>query len=470
MKPDELLRGARVDATWLDDTALRRTATLRRRRRWSIAGTAAVLAAAAVVVPVVAWPSSSGPVTAAHVTVGARLGDGLQLVADEHPAPLDPASTGPVARAEQALTVSLLRQLVAHPPEGGDGNLSTSPASLAIALAMLQNGAHGATLDQIRKTLHSVGLSTEQQDAGWQALTAAWEQAAAAGKITLSSANSLFVQKGFPIRPAFLSALGSYYGSGVWQVDFDNHVDAAIDTINQWTSQQTHGKITKLFEDGQIDRSTVAVLANAIYFKAAWSRPFDPATSYPGTFYGSSKQSTPTFMEQTGSTLPWAVGDGYQAVELPYTGGRFAALAVMPTAGSLARFVAGLSPDRLAGIAAALHTGAPAKVALPRFTTTAALDLKATLRALGMPVAFTDGADFPALSPVPTKIQAVEQRVYLAVGEKGTEAAAATGIAMQPVSAIAGTSLTFDHPFLFLVRDTRTGAVLFASLVQNPHA
>jgi len=174
------------------------------------------------------------------------------------------------------------------------------------------------------------------------------------------------------------------------------------------------------------------------------------------------------FMTQDGGTLPWAVGDGYQAVQLPYTGGRFAALAVMPTRADLGRFVAGLTPHRLAGIVAALHTGTAARVALPRFTTTSSINLAGTLGALGMPEAFTSAADFSALSSRPTQIQAVEQRVYLAVGEKGTEAAAVTGIAMQATSASPAIPLTFDHPFLFLVRDTLTGAILFASLVQNP--
>jgi serpin B len=400
------------------------------------------------------------------VAVGDRLGDGVARVSAATSTSVgDTAAVGPVATAEQSLSLAMLRQLQKH---AGPGNLSVSPASLAVALAMLQNGAAGTTLAQIQTVLHSSGLTTAQQNAGWAALTAAWDKAAADGHITLDSANSVFLQRGFPVQPAFLAALKSAYDAGTWQVDFGQNLAGAIDTINTWTAQQTHGKITKLFEDGQLDDSTVAVLANAVYFHAAWSQPFDPHESNPGVFHGPSGQSRPTFMTQASGTLPWAVGDGYQAVQLPYTGGRFAALAVMPTTGSLSRFVAGLTPDRLAGIAAALHTGAPVKVALPRFTTTSSTNLAGALGALGMPEAFTSRADFSALSPQPTQIQAVQQRVYLAVGEKGTEAAAVTGIGMQATSAFGGDSLRFDHPFLFMVRDTTTGAILFASLVQNP--
>jgi serpin B len=476
MRLDEQLSGARVTARWLDAADVEAAARRRRRRGrrvWVAGGVVLAAVAAAVLVPTLTTSSGTHPSAACcapplgpGVVVGDRLGDGVELVSDAQPTSVgDPAAIGPVATAEQSLSLALLRELQ---KDSGTANVSVSPASLAVALAMLQNGAAGTTLAQIQRALHSTGLTTAQQNAGWAALAAAWEQAAADGHLTLDSANSLFLQRGFPVEPAFLAALRSGYHAGTWQVDFAHQLPGAVDTINAWTAQQTHGRIAKLFEDGQLDDTTVAVLADAVYFHAAWSRPFDPHESTPGVFHGAAGPTRPTFMTQAGGTLPWAVGDGYQAVELPYTGGRFAALAVMPTTGSLGRFVAGLTPDRLAGIAAALHTGAAAVVTLPRFSTTSALDLRHALAALGMPDAFTSRADFSALSSVPTNIQSVEQRVYLAVGEKGTEAAAVTGIGMQATSAFAGRSLTFDHPFLFLVRDTVTGAILFASLVQNP--
>lgn len=476
MRLDEELAGARVTARWPDVAEVEAAARRRRRRGrrvWVAGGVVVAAVAAGVLVPTLTTspgtrPSTDccPPVAGPGVVVGDRFEDGVELVSDAQPKTVsDPAAIGPVATAEQSLSLALLREL----EKGvGPGNVSVAPASLAVALGMLQNGAAGTTLAQIKEALHGGGLTTEQQNAGLAALAAAWEQAAADGHITLNSANSLFLQRGFPVEPGFLAALKSAYDAGTWQVDFAHQMSGAIDTINAWTSQQTHGKITKLFEDGQLDDKTVAVLANAVYFRAAWSQPFDPHESSTGVFHSPSGQTRPTFMTQASGTLPWAVGDGYQAVQLPYTGGRFAALAVMPTTGSLSQFVAGLTPDRLAGIAAALHTGTPAEVALPRFTTTSSIDLARTLAALGMPEAFTSRADFSALSPEPTQIQAVQQRVYLAVGEKGTEAAAVTGIGMQATSAVAGKSLRFDHPFLFLVRDTTTGAILFASLVQNP--
>jgi serpin B len=446
----------------------------RRRRLIWLAGAVAVAIVAAVLVPTLTGSSDGPPLTvppslrAAGVVVGDHLKDGVELVADVQPLAADDAEAArAVATAEQALSLALLQQVQKDAGAGTD--VSVSPASLAAALAMLQNGAAGATLKEIRKTLHSSGLSTDEQNTGMASLAAEWHQAAEDDHITLDTANALFLQRGFPLWPAFLATLKSSYDAGVWQVDYAQRLSEAIDTINAWTSEQTHGKITKLFEDGQLDPTTVAVLANAVYFHAAWSHPFDPSDSSPATFYGPSGQSTPRFMAQTSSSLAWTTGDGVQAVELPYAGGRFAALAVMPTTGSLAQFVDGLTPDRLDAIVASLHDGDPAMVTMPTFTTTSTLDLGGTLAALGMPTAFTARADLSALSPQPTQIQAVEQRVYLAVAEKGTEAAAVTGVAADTASGSSGgTILSFDHPFLFLIRDTATGAILFASLVQNP--
>jgi len=444
------------------------------RRRALVVGAVVLLIAVAVVVPLTLRsdpPESADwelPPSLAHsdVVIGDRLKDGIELVADAKPLTADdPAAAQRVATGELGLSVSLLRHLA---EDASTTNVSVSPASLALALAMLQNGAAGDTAREIRDVLQTDGLSTVEQDAGYAALTAAWRDAADDGDITLDSANSLFLQRDFPVKPAFLGALKSYFDAGVWQVDYESQLADAIDTINAWTSENTHGKIKELFEHGQLDASTVAVLANALYFHAAWSAPFDPADSHEGDFHGAAGDSRPTFMAQTGDDLPWATGDGYQAVELPYRGDRFAALAVMPTSGTLPDFVAHLTPARLSAIASALHDGR-ATVSLPTFTTDSALSLADLLARLGMPDAFTDEADFSGLSRVPTRIAAVEQRVYLAVGEKGTEAAAATGADMAVSGAVAaGAELVFDHPFLFLVRDTVTGAILFASLVQHP--
>jgi serine protease inhibitor len=337
--------------------------------------------------------------------------------------------------------------------------------SLALALTMLQNGARGKTLAGIKAALHASGLTGTALDAGWAALVHDWTSAAQRDGFALHSANSLWLAPTLPTRAAFMAALAGYFHTGVWRVDFTQ--PGANDAINTWTSQQTHGRITKLFD--QLDPDTLAVLANAVYFKAAWQDPFDASDTHDGTFTGPGGAAAPaSFMGRTGD-LGAAVTPDYAAVQLPYRGGRFAALAIMPTKVSLTDYVRGLDPAALRSVVDGLTTG-PTTVALPKFTTTSALDLNRPLQAMGMTDAFGP-ADFSALSPVGLQVTQVVQRVYLKVAEKGTEAAAVTGIGMAASArAAAPRAITLDHPFLFLIRDTATGAILFASEIQHPEA
>jgi serpin B len=161
----------------------------------------------------------------------------------------------------------------------------------------------------------------------------------------------------------------------------------------------------------------------------------------------------------------------YTAVQLPYRGERFAALAIMPKGQPLTSYLATLTPSGIAGVAGALKPQA-ISLSLPKFTTRSTLGLDETLAALGMPSAFNpSAANFAEMTSQHVFVGQVLQRVYLAVAEKGTEAAAATGIGITASAAPApGTPVVFDHPFLFLIRDTQTGAILFAAEVNDPTA
>jgi len=372
----------------------------------------------------------------------------------------DPAAAGPLAGSEKDFAIALVHQL----NDGGAANVSASPASLDLALSMLANGARGTTRSQIQHVLQA-GDST---NAGWQALTAAWDSAATNGSFALSTANAAWLQKGFPVEAAFLTALKRYYATGVWTVDFAKSMPAALAALNAWTADHTNGKITKLFDT--LDPATALVLADAVHFKAAWETQFDPRDTASAPFTLSTGRTVPAkFMNDTGSYRS-AIGSDYDAVELPYRGGRFAALAVMPTHTSLHDFTAALSASQLDAITGSL-TSQGIALSVPKFTTSSTLNLKQTLSAMGMPLAFGERADFSAMTSRPVAVGQVIQRVYLAVAEKGTEAAAATGAAIG-ATAIAAPPLriTLDHPFLFLIRDTSTGAILFASRIADPTA
>lgn len=462
-----------VTSGWRPGDVVRRSVRRRRAGRW-LGSAVVVLAAVTAAVALTGGsgsPATRPPAPLAHsprTRVADRIDGAVQLVADSLPtASSEPGSIRAVAAADRALTVALLQHLDA----GRSTNVSVSPSSLYLALAMLQNGARGKTLQEISTALSATGLDTDRQNAGLAGLTQAWAGAARRGDFTLESANSLWQQRGLAVKPQFLAELATYYQAGVWQADFGGDMAGALKAIDAWTAAHTHGKITKLFD--QLDPATVLVLANAIYFHAAWATPFDGHATEPMPFTTSTGQQVQAQFMSGGPGLKTAVTGRYQAVELPYRGGRFAALAVMPRGRSLGSFVAGLHGADLGRIAAtvAARPASTVAVVLPRFTTTSTLPLNDALAAMGMPDAFTDGADFSGLSDTPTTIGQVLQRVYLAVGENGTTAAAITGVGMTALSAhVQPPRLAFDHPFLFLIRDTATGAIVFATELQDPTA
>ena len=245
-----------------------------------------------------------------------------------------------------------------------------SPSSLATALAMLELGARGSTEQGIAAALDSTGLSASDQAAGWRALAAvlAAETSTGAASQTqepqLDIANGLFLQKQFSVLPAFVGALTSEFKTGLWRVDFAHDLAGATGAINQWTSEHTMGLIKQLFSPGALTPMTVLVLADAVYFHADWAQSFEASTR-GGPFYPSTGavenvpfMRTPPVDSKNALTVPVSVTSGYDAVELPYSGRKLSALAVMPVGSSLAQFVSSLTPDGLARIVSGLvHAG-----------------------------------------------------------------------------------------------------------------
>ena len=447
---------------WSSGDVVRRTVLRRRRHRLILGGTAAaIVVVVALTLSLTSGPSDHHPVhvvAAPGVHVGARIDGAVQLVSDAHDTPVREGQVAPIVHAQQLLAIKLLQTL------GNDSrNVSVSPESLQLALGMLQNGARGTTRTQIATALQSAGLSTQQQNAGLAALTAQLS-AAASRHLQLDSANSLWLQQGNRLRSTFLAAIAKYYGSGVWQTNFQT--SQGLDAINHWTDVNTHGKIPKLFD--QLDPQTVLVLATALYLHANWQDQFVKGSTVPGPFTTGRASIVHAQFMTAESGLRTADTADYAAAQLPYSGGRFAALVVMPKHASLGDFVDGLTPTSLAGVLDSLgkrNSG----IALPRFTTSTTTDLVPTLRRLGMRQAFGTSSDLSGLGLGAASVDQVVQRVYLHVDERGTTAAAATGVAIG-VSSLRSGPLRIDHPFLFLVRDTKTGAILFATEVNDPTA
>jgi serine protease inhibitor len=353
----------------------------------------------------------------------------------------------------------------------GDGNLVLSPYSAGVALAMARAGASGETADQMDKVLHAAG--SKDLDAGFNALDQVL--AKRPGKYTLgdqtielelAAANRLWGQQDLHFEAAFLETLARSYGAGMQVVDYRSASEAARRTINDWVAARTRDRIKDLIPQGVLDERTRLVLTNAIYLKAAWQLRFGAAV--PAAFHradGSEVQAK--LMSQSGRML-YGAGDGYRAVRLPYVGG-LSMVVIVPDAGRFSSFERALSGTTLRRIASGL-SGAQVNLSMPTFSFRSQAQLKAALSELGMPVAFTNRADFSGMTKQePLEIAAVLHQAFIAVDENGTEAAAATGVVARVTSGQRNSvELRIDRPFMFLIQDDDTGAILFLGRVLDP--
>jgi serpin B len=376
-----------------------------------------------------------------------------------------------LAAENAAFAVQLYGALSAQP-----GNVVLSPTSLSLAMAMMFAGARDVTADQIATTMH-FALPPARLHPAFNALDlalASRAQPMADGTpqgtdgqpFALAIKNALWADQTQTLAPAFLDLLAENYGAGVQQVDFVGAPEPARLTINQWVADQTDGKIADLLPAGLIDPQTRLVLTNAVYLNAAWQTPFtEPTMNYPFHRADGSDVSVPMMMGKTGFSM--ASGAGYRAAELTYSGKALSMVVIVPDAGTFAGFEAALTAEQLAAILAALAPSGEGLL-LPKFQFTLAFSLRETLSALGMPAAFTpEVADFSAIDDARDLfVRDVVHKTFIAVTEKGTEAAAATGAVEATVSAV--TLLTVDRPFLFLIRDHETGALLFLGRVVDP--
>jgi serpin B len=381
------------------------------------------------------------------------------------PAAATPAAASSAAASDQRLALALLDRL-----GQGAGNVVFSPYSIESALAMVDSGAAGSTAAQIDHVLHVTSPAAVAK--GLAALGARLSAGSTAPKSpSLHIANALWVQSGLALEKPFTRTLATLFGAAPQAVNFAGAPESARNVINAWVAGHTGHKIADLFPAGTITAQTSAVLADAIYLAAHWASPFTRAQTAPGPFYPAAGPTVQVpFMTQTPVNVRYARRAGYQAIDLPYLHSALSMLMVMPAPGTLARFERGLTPDGLAQIVRALSSRR-VELHVPRFRLTFDAELNPILSALGMPVAFTDAADFSGITAATRlKISAVEHAAVLQVDEEGTVAAAATGIGLQPTMAAPepATRLTLDHPFLALLRDDATGTILFLAQVSNP--
>jgi len=355
-----------------------------------------------------------------------------------------------------------------------DGNLFYSPYSISLALAMTYAGARGETERQMADALHFV-LPQERLHPAFNSLDQALASRGegAQGKdeqgFRLNVVNAIWGQAGYEFLPAFLDLLAENYGAGLRVLDFASAPEKARGTINEWVSEQTEGRIKDLIPQGTLDALTRLVLTNAIYFNAAWANPFEEAATHDGPFHllDGSEVSVPLMKQTEG--FGYAEGEGYQAVELPYDGGELAMVILLPRAGEFERFESALDAGRVEQIIGSLAYRQVA-LTMPKFEFESEFGLRDTLAALGMAEAVSEQADFSGMTGQRDLfISEVVHKAFVSVDEKGTEAAAATAVIMKLTAAVEEpVEVTMDRPFVFLIRDLETGAILFVGRVVEP--
>lgn len=384
----------------------------------------------------------------------------------------DPSGPGPAAAVAgtNRLALELLGRL------GAAGNAVLSPYSIETALAMVDQGARGQTAAQIANVLGGAGATTLAASnrallTSLDATAGAPSSAAHASLPTLDDANSLWLQSGLALERAFTMTLAADFGAAPQTVDFTHAPQEARAAINAWVAAQTEQLIPELMPPGSVTAYTRLVLANAIYLKARWESPFDVSLTAPAQFVLGSGQSVKASFMNTEEPIevPYASGEGYAAVELPYRSSTLALLAIMPASGSAGRFERDLSAARLGQIERSLRRTLIG-VHMPLLKLTLHDDLSGALAALGMPIAFTPRADFSGIAgSLRLQISTVQHAALLKVDEAGTVAAAATGIGIVGTAApVEAASITLNHPFLAFLVDRATGAILFEARVVDP--
>jgi serpin B len=352
-----------------------------------------------------------------------------------------------------------------------DENLCLSPVGLVLALAMAEAGAGGETSAQLRETLGVPDAVHEACHHLQRRLADGTGSASDGVPFELSVANAVWGQNGYPFREPYLSMLDAHYDGGLQTVDYRHDPEDARERINAWVAEETSGRIETLLPAGSVDTLTRLVLVTAVYFRASWRHPFEESETSEETFTALDGREHAVAMMTQRRTWAHAEHDGTRAVELPYAGGAVSMLVVLPPAGEFEKRARAFDTERLDALVDGLE---PRRLGLsvPRFEFEWGADLCKPFEQLGVVDAFDpDTAEFAGIAETdePFALDGLYHEAMLAVDEAGTEAAAATGATMGTVSIPPeAPDFTADRPFLCLIRDRETGAVLFLARVADP--
>ena len=396
------------------------------------------------------------------VTMGLMLSTGLPLTAGAQA-----AQSQALVEGNTAFALDLYSRLKSGPP-----NLFFSPYSISTCLAMTYGGARGDTAAQMAQVLH-FSKDARQLDSSFSALQHQLNEAGEQKGIQLNVANALWAQQGHAFLPAFLNAARDEYQANVNQADFKTGAESARGEINHWVAQKTQDRIKDILPPGSVDSMTRLVLANAIYFKGAWAAPFRAAETRPLPFHVSADSQIQAPLMHHAESVRYMEDDSLQAVEMPYSGYGLSMVVLLPRRiDGCGDLESRLTPALLSNSLTQMKQQ-KVEIFLPKFKQDSAFELNGALAKMGMPDAFGSKADFSGMDGTrQLYISGVFHKAWVEVNEQGTEAAAATATTIKSLSMARPLApppvFRADHPFIFLIRDTRSGSLLFLGRLAQP--
>jgi len=405
--------------------------------------------------------------------------EGIQSISSSkvrQPVDSKPVEFSTIASQMNAFGMDLYQQL----SEQQSGNLFFSPYSISLALSMTLAGAQGQTEKEMADVLHyNLPQNTihPQINGLDQSLYVVPEWLKdQETSFQLNVANALWGQSDYPFKTSFLDNLAEYYGAGMNLEDFKTSSELARQSINNWVAQQTENKIKDLIPEGALNEMTRLVLTNAIYFNANWQEEFNKDLTASEDFVVDEKTTVAAEMMQLEHRFGYLKTEDIQMVEIPYLNSRYSMVLAMPISSDLKLFAQNTSLEQITQSIREFKNG-PAVLKIPKFKFETSFSVSTTLQALGMVTPFApESADFSGMfepGADPLFISNVIHKAFVAVDEKGTEAAAATAVLMEATSAQIEEEpvlLTFDHPFLFIIRDNESGLILFMGNMTNPES
>lgn len=356
--------------------------------------------------------------------------------------------------------------------KGGEGNRFFSPASISLALAMAYTGAAGNTEAEMAKTLH-FQIPKEELEAQMRALLATLTTQDKKQGFRLDIANRLWGQEGYQFLSEFLQVTRTDYGAELGRLDFRTQTEQARQTINAWVEEHTARKITNLIPSASTLTGARLVLTNAVYFKGDWQSPFDKSQTKDEDFHVTAGRAVKAPFMHKKAHFGYAAVEGLQLLKLPYGDGSLSMIVMLPDkVDGLADLEAKLNYENFEKWSALVHSQ-EVIVQFPRFKSTSSFELSDVLKAMGMASAFNPpAADFSGMAGNRELfISAVLHKAYVDVNEEGTEAAAATGVVVRAMAVRLPKPIPVfraDHPYVFMIRDERTGAILFLGRVVDP--